>query len=154
MYAAIYEFFNPSKKSNKLILSFDDEGKNYINFIEEYRNKNAWGMSTSLDCSSCNSELIRSSQKIEEYVIGLCNLIKMTRYGECFITHFGKEQTEGYTMVQLIETSNITAHFSNFSNSAYIDLFSCKPYDANLVAEYTKNFFKASNVNINVVLRK
>jgi hypothetical protein len=37
--------------------------------------------------------------------------------------------------VQLIETSLISAHFANLTNTVYLDVFSCKPYDPEVVEE-------------------
>ena len=41
-------------------------------------------------------------------------------------------------MVQLIETSLISGHFANDTNSAYLDIFSCKGYDPAVVEEFSK----------------
>jgi len=45
-------------------------------------------------------------------------------------------------MTQLIETSLISAHFANQSNTTYLDVFSCKAYDPKTVADFSKKFFK------------
>ena len=55
---------------------------------------------------------------------------------------------------QLIETSLISGHFANQSNNIYLDIFSCKFYDPNVVAEFAKKFFQAQDFNIAWVLRK
>jgi len=113
-----------------------------------------WGISTSVDLYGCDSNIIRDAAKIREYVVKLCNLIKMKRFGKCQIVHFGEdERVEGYSMVQLIETSLISGHFANASNSAYIDIFSCGPYDPQQAADFTKAFFRASSMSINVIKR-
>ena len=57
------------------------------------------------------------------------------------LVHFGSGDKKGYPLLQLIETSNITAHFSEDTNAAYIDIFSCKEFDVERVAEFTKEFF-------------
>lgn len=86
---------------------------------------------------------------IREYVHQLCELIDMKRFGECQVVHFGEdEKVAGFSMVQLIETSLISGHFANATNSAYLDIFSCKSYDPAVVAEFTKNFFKGDSVTI------
>ena len=113
-----------------------------------------WGLLTNLDIYGCNQELIRDSEKIKQYVIELCDLIGMKRFGECQVVHFGKEErVEGYSMVQLIETSLIAGHFANLTNAAYIDIFSCKPYEPEQVARFSKEFFQAESVGINVLKR-
>ena len=114
-----------------------------------------WGILTSLDLYGCNPEIIRDSEKIKQYVIQLCDLIGMKRFGECQVVHFGKdERVEGYSMVQLIETSLISGHFANLTNAAYIDIFSCTPYEPDQVADLSKNFFQAKSIEIHVTKRR
>ena len=113
-----------------------------------------WGLLTSLDLYGCNPEIIRDPEKIRQYVTQLCDLIGMKRLGDCQVVHFGKdERVEGYSMVQLIETSLIAGHFANLTNAAYIDIFSCKPYEPEPVARFSKEFFQAESVEIHVLKR-
>lgn len=113
-----------------------------------------WGLLTSLDIHGCNPETIRSAVAIRQYVIELVDLIGMKRYGECHVVHFGEdERVAGYSAVQLIETSLISGHFANASNAAYIDVFSCAPYDPEVVREFTQTFFGGSSANIHVTER-
>jgi S-adenosylmethionine/arginine decarboxylase-like enzyme len=78
----------------------------------------------------------------------------MKRFGDCQVVHFGEEErVAGFSMIQLIETSLISGHFANLTNSAYIDIFSCKAYDPNTVAEFTRKFFQASFVEVHVTKR-
>ena len=125
------------------------------NIRYEYQHMNAWGIETILDLSDCDPELIRSASAIEEYVMQLCELIDMNRYGETIVVHFGQDEAvAGYSMVQLIETSLISGHFANATNNVYINIFSCKPYDPYQAAEFTQAFFKGATCTMNVVLRK
>ena len=119
------------------------------------KNLEVWGILSSLDMKNCNPEIIRSSEKIKEYVVKLCDLIEMKRFGECQVVHFGEDEVvAGFSMTQLIETSLISGHFANLTNTAYIDIFSCKPYDPYLAAKFTQEFFQAEDFKINVLLRK
>jgi S-adenosylmethionine/arginine decarboxylase-like enzyme len=113
-----------------------------------------WGLLTSLDIYGCNPEIIRDARQIERYVVALCDLIQMKRFGECLVTHFGQdERVAGYSMVQLIETSLISGHFANLTNAAYIDIFSCKPYDPHEVARFSQEFFQGEAVEVHVTER-
>ena len=113
-----------------------------------------WGVLTSLDIYDCDPKIIRDDNHIKRYVIELCDLIKMKRFGECQIEHFGNDdRVAGYSMCQLIETSLISGHFAEFSNSAYIDIFSCKSYDSEKVAAFSQTFFIASSIRIHVTER-
>ena len=105
----------------------------------------AWGIASSFDIYNCDPETIRNAEKIRHFVIELCDLIEMKRFGETTIVHFGEdEKVAGYSMVQLIETSLISAHFANLTNAVYLDVFSCKPYDPEIVADFATRFFAGS----------
>jgi len=103
-----------------------------------------WGWSTSVDLKMCNYK-IRNEKDIKDYVYQLTDLIDMKRFGPCQIYHFGSGNKSGYSMLQLIETSNITGHFCDEDNSAYIDIFSCKEYDVLELEKFTKKFFEAES---------
>jgi S-adenosylmethionine/arginine decarboxylase-like enzyme len=66
----------------------------------------------------------------------------MKAYGEPQIIHFGEDNKAGYTLVQLIETSNITAHFCEQDNAAFIDIFSCKEFDPKDAKRVVDQFFR------------
>lgn len=113
----------------------------------------AWGLCTSVDLQDCNPETIRDGGQIEAYVIALCQVIGMKRYGDCQIVNFGEGRVAGYSMVQLIETSLISGHFANDTNRAYLDIFSCKGYDPNVVEAFSRDFFGAQSSTASVTLR-
>lgn len=112
---------------------------------EKTRQVGPWGWHLALNLYDCDPALIRSAEAIYGYVVHLCDLIEMRRFGEPTIVHFGEdERVAGYSLVQLIETSNICGHFANESNAAYIDIFSCKYFDPELAAAFTLETFGAS----------
>ena len=113
----------------------------------------AWGICTSVDLHDCIPERIRDAKQIEAYVVQLCELIEMKRFGACQIVNFGEGRVAGYSMVQLIETSLISGHFANDTNSAYLDIFSCKGYEPTVVEEFSKAFFGARRSSHRAMLR-
>ncbi len=122
---------------------------------KEYKKLGAWGLSSMIDLKNCDPELIRNESKIKQFVIELCDFIKMKRFGPCTVVNFGEdEEVAGFSMTQLIETSLISGHFANKTNRVFLDVFSCKFYDSKKTAEFTKKFFKAESYNLNVQLRK
>jgi len=101
-----------------------------------------WGIASSIDIYDCDPEAIRNADKIKEFVVQLCDLIEMKRFGETLVVHFGEdERVAGYSMVQLIETSLISAHFANLTHTVYLDVFSCKPYDPEVVEAFSVAYF-------------
>ncbi|MDW7975111.1 MAG: S-adenosylmethionine decarboxylase [Leptospiraceae bacterium] len=120
----------------------------------QFEQTGAWGLVTALDLHDCDPELIRDRDAIYQYTIELCEKIKVKRFGEPIIVHFGEdERVAGYSLVQLIETSLVSGHFANLTNRVYLDIFSCAYYDPKEVIEYSKNFFKAKDYHCKIYLR-
>ena len=129
--------------------------KTQDSIYSEYQKNGSWGMLTSVDLKSCNPDFIRDAEKIKTFVVELCHLIGAKRFGECTVVHFGeREDVQGYSMVQLIESSLVSGHFANKTNSVYLDIFSCKYYNPKEAAEFAKKFFEASDYTLNHVFRK
>jgi S-adenosylmethionine/arginine decarboxylase-like enzyme len=125
------------------------------NYKQEFDDMKAWGIQSSVDIHHCDPNLIRDADAIKEFVIQLCELIEMRRFGDPVIVHFGEnERVAGFSMTQLIETSLISAHFANQSNNVYLDIFSCKYYEPETAVQFAKNYFKGTDYNLTVVLRK
>jgi S-adenosylmethionine decarboxylase len=112
-----------------------------------------WGSELSLDCGVCNPINIRDPLLIKAFARDLVKAIDMVAYGDPIVVHFGTEDKMGYTLVQLIETSNITAHFSEDTGSAFINVFSCKRFDKMVVREVVKNYFEPEVVLMNMIDR-
>lgn len=118
--------------------------------------KDQFGQELILDLYECDLEIISSGEKIKEFVTILCDdVIHMKRYGDPLIPHFGHESpvTSGYSLVQLIETSSITAHFSEYKRSVYMNIFSCSPFDPKKTEEFCKKFFGAKSAKSTVLRR-
>ena len=115
----------------------------------------AWGMASAIDIYDCDPDLIRDADAIRRFVVELCELIEMKRFGETQVVHFGEdERVAGYSMVQLIETSLISGHFANLTNAVYLDVFSCKPYNPQVVREFGQTFFQGSSSSLQVAIRR
>jgi S-adenosylmethionine/arginine decarboxylase-like enzyme len=96
-----------------------------------------------IDLYDCDPKIIRDAEAIKEFVVKLCDLIKMKRFGKTQVIHFGEdERVAGYSMTQLIETSLISAHFANQTNTTYLDVFSCKAATLSS-CRVCEKFFKA-----------
>ena len=108
----------------------------------------------SVDLYECNHAIITNEDEIRNFVVKLCKLIDVVRYGETRVVHFGRGKVEGYSMVQLIETSLISGHFANEDNSAYIDVFSCKDFSKDKVGKFSKEFFGAKEMIVHEQIRR
>ena len=113
-----------------------------------------WGYHLILDASGCDKDAIANREVVYDFVKELVEAIDMVAYGEPQIIHFGSGNKEGFTLVQLIETSNICAHFVNEHGHMYLDVFSCKPFEPSIVHDVTKKHFKFDKYNTAFVERQ
>ena len=84
----------------------------------------------------------------------LVQKIDMVPFGEPQVQHFGSGNKAGFTLVQLIETSNITAHFVEETNDMYLDVFSCKPFQPMDVEAMVSLYFGPLQKNRSFFLRQ
>jgi len=108
-----------------------------------------------IDIENCQKDTYTNPEYLSKWVKSLVDEIEMVAYGEPNIVHFGKHDPSlaGWTVVQLIETSNIVAHFNDFDGTACIDVFSCKPFDPIKVFEHLHKWFKCNIVNTLMIER-
>jgi len=142
------------KKQNT---EMDEEvpGINGLRLMREATAQKVWGMASAIDIYDCDPRKIRDAGEIRRFVVELCDLIQMKRFGETQVIHFGEdERVAGYSMVQLIETSLISAHFANQSNSVYLDVFSCKPYNPEEIKVFAEGYFGGSQSILHVTMRR
>lgn len=126
-----------------------------LSWKSQFQHSNAWGLSSSVDIYQCDPATLRDADRIRAFVLELCDRLEMRRFGDCVVVDFGEdERVAGFSMTQLIETSLISGHFANASNTAYLDIFSCKYYEPRVVAEYALSFFKGSNYRMQVTVRR
>jgi S-adenosylmethionine/arginine decarboxylase-like enzyme len=120
-----------------------------------------YGKEVILDLHDCNPKKF-TRKLIKQYFVELCDLIDMQRCKLCWWDDYGlpkeKRQTEphlkGVSAIQFIMTSNITIHTLDLLQSVYVNIFSCKSYDAKIVRDFTKKWFEGKVVNYKVIIRK
>lgn len=112
-----------------------------------------WGYHLILNGRNCIPSSIRCSKHIGVFTSTLVNQIDMVPYGKPEIVMFGTGNKKGFTLVQLIETSNICAHFVEESDDMYLDVFSCKPFDEKVVKKVVDDFFSPATMDTKLILR-
>lgn len=107
-----------------------------------------WGFHLILDIDKCN-ENVTIDYKILSWLEELMIAIEIRPYGPPLLKHFAEHepQATGYSLVQLIETSAICGHFSDLNRDAYLDIFSCAPFDITAAIETTKKHFSPKSIN-------
>ena len=106
-----------------------------------------------MQLSRCAAASIRCPHNIAAFTHRLVRDIDMVAYGKPIIVRFGSGDKAGFTLVQLIETSNIAAHFCEESNDAYLDVFSCKPFDPRTVKRVAQAHFTPAASSYRLVRR-
>lgn len=121
----------------------------------------SYGSELILDIHNCDSATF-NRKSIRRYFRLLCKKIDMKAEKLCWWDDHGLEpefqqtdsHTKGTTAVQFILTSNITIHTLELLKNVYINIFSCKNFDADTAAQFSAEWFKGTIVNSVVVERK
>lgn len=115
-----------------------------------------WGYHLILDCKFCDSEKLKDAENIKTFVKALVAGIDMTAYGEPTLAHFAthNEHAAGYSLVQLIETSSITAHFAENIGEVYLDIFSCKPFEISDAKKIVTEYFSPKSIKTTYLTRQ
>lgn len=114
-----------------------------------------WGYHALFDCASCEHDKITDRENIYNFIKELVEEIDMVAFGEPMIEHFATHDPTkaGWSFVQMIETSNITGHLVDSNGDAYIDVFSCKPFDIEVAQSVIKKYFNPDKVRVNYITR-
>ena len=122
--------------------------------MKKYNHDHHRRLMVSLDLGERAHERISSGQAITQFAIDLAKYIDMKRYGEPIVVHFGAEpKVMGYSLIQLIETSQISGHFAEDTDRAFIDVFSCKAFLPERTAEFCKEYFGAKKMQYSISFR-
>jgi len=109
-----------------------------------------FGQELLMDVYDCDVTLF-NRKDLTRYFIELCKLIDMVRADLHFWDYTGATTEElaevpphllGTSAVQFIMTSQIAIHTLDVHKAIFIDVFSCKDYDAEVVTKFTESFFK------------
>lgn len=113
-----------------------------------------WGYHLLVNAADCTPAAIRSASIIREFTKELVDAIHMVAFGSPTVVRFGEGNKEGYSLVQLIETSNITAHFVEETNDIYLDIFSCKAFNQKDAMKVFKKYFNPRKVEVQFLKRQ
>jgi len=111
-----------------------------------------WGYHLMLDCSGCKR--IASRENIYNFTKDMVKRIDMTAHGEPVIEYLLEgDPKQGYSMMQLITTSNICGHFMELDGTAYFDVFSCKQFDIETAKSVVQEYFDPTKIRVNFITR-
>ncbi len=120
----------------------------------------SYGKELIIDIHNCDSSTF-TRKSIKNYFNQLCEKIDMKAEKLCWWDDHGvvpelqqtESHTKGTTAVQFILTSNITIHTLDLLKNVYINVFSCKDFDAKIVLKFSEEWFKGKVVNSQVIER-
>ena len=120
-----------------------------------------YGCELILDLHHCNTRRFTRSG-IRGFCTRLCKLIDMERcdlhfWDDVGVPHSEQQtnpKTKGTSAVQFILTSTIVIHTLDLMNAAYVNIFSCKDFDAEEAAKFAAEWFGSSDWTANMVIRR
>ncbi len=119
-----------------------------------------YGKELIMDLHDCDVSIF-NRRSLDAYFVQLCKAIKMQKCERYFWDDVGvpeeERQTEphlqGTSAIQFILTSNITIHTLDKLKKVYINIFSCKDFDADIAAEVSQEWFGGWIVNKKIIRR-
>lgn len=114
-----------------------------------------WGKHLVIDAKNSEHSLIKDMYYIRLFINDLVTEIDMVPYKEPLIERFALHDPEkaGISFCQMIETSHIAGHFCENTGDFYIDVFSCKDFDEEVVTEIVETWFCPEEVFFEVIER-
>ncbi|MCP5003835.1 MAG: hypothetical protein GY941_07775 [Planctomycetes bacterium] len=120
-----------------------------------------YGYELILDLHGCDPDTFNRAY-IEDFFEKLCKKIDMTQCDLHFWDDVGvapEEQqtsphTKGTSAVQFILTSTIVIHTLDLLEKVFINIFSCKEFDPDIVKQFSSEWFKGTIVNNHFIERK
>ena len=120
----------------------------------------AYGCELILDLHGCDVSTF-NRESLDGYFEKLCKAIKMEKCERYFWDDVGVPEderqtsphTKGTSAVQFILTSTIVIHTLELTGAAYINIFSCKDYDAEMATQITRQWFGATDCKTHLIER-
>jgi S-adenosylmethionine decarboxylase len=104
----------------------------------------------------CNeTSALSDYNKIFKFLHELPEKIGMTKITQPYVFPYSGlvPEDEGITGVVIIAESHISIHTFPLKNYAFIDIFSCKPFDWSNISDIIKETFHADAMDFNIVQR-
>jgi S-adenosylmethionine decarboxylase len=100
-----------------------------------------WGMLAAIDLHGCEFRPLADPDNIRAFVPAVIEAIGMQAHGPLRLERFGDGDLEGWSAMQFIETSSITIHADEVAGRCFVDVFSCRVFDAELAAATAVEYF-------------
>ncbi len=122
---------------------------------------NVYGKELILDLHNCDASTF-NRKSIRRFFTELCDLIDMEQCRLCWWDDHGVPPEEqehephlkGTSAIQFIKTSNIVIHTLDILENVYLNIFSCKEFDAEMAEKFTEKWFKGKIVSSHIIERR
>ena len=98
-------------------------------------------MLAAIDLHGCDRARLADPDAIRRFVPTLIDAIGMRAHGALALDRFGDGELEGWSAMQFIETSSITVHADEILGRCFVDVFSCRAFDADAAAAIAVEHF-------------
>ena len=120
-----------------------------------------YGYELVLDLHGCNPRRF-NRKDIDDYFTELCQRIDMQKCEVHFWDDVGVQpeerqtypHTKGTSAVCFILTSSIVIHTLDILKTVYVNIFSCKDFDPDLAAAFTRDWFEAATCEPTFLTRR
>jgi S-adenosylmethionine/arginine decarboxylase-like enzyme len=118
-------------------------------------NETVFGKELLLDLHTCSPAAF-CKKEVAKYLKTICAKIQMQRHGEpvFWVDTSSVPHLHGISAMQFITTSTIVVHALTRFGKVHINIFSCKDFDEEFAAAYSKSFFRAKSVRMHVLYRR
>lgn len=121
---------------------------------------NNYGKELVIDLHDCDISKF-NRKDLRKFFKELCFLIDMNRaklvFWDDLNTPEEEKETEahlvGTSAIQFITTSNITIHTLDILKRVYINIFTCKDFNADTASAFIKNWFKGKIISQTIIER-
>jgi S-adenosylmethionine/arginine decarboxylase-like enzyme len=109
-------------------------------------NQAYWGYHLMFSAINLDEQLVQDQKYIKQFSTALVKAIDMVPLTRPITKYCNTSERDkaGITLYQIIETSNISAHFLDDGRCLF-DVFSCKPYDYTIVLKLFTSWFSKPN---------
>ena len=111
-----------------------------------------YGPHLMLDLNSCNPRILNDLEACFKLLNDLPEKIGMTKITQPYLFRYSGliPEDEGITGVTIIAESHISLHTYPKKSYAFVDLFSCKPFDVEGAKEWIVRFFESKSPVVHV----
>ena len=119
-----------------------------------------YGHELILDLHSCDNKTF-NRESLDRFFTELCELIDMEKcvvhfwddYGVPFEERQTLPHTKGTSAICFILTSSIVVHTLDLMNAVYLNIFSCKEFEATAAEHFSREWFRAGSCRATFIQR-